>query len=130
MLRLFAYIRSSASFSASTAGVGEGRDLSAAEAETDFLRQASARGQAREIQLQFHSAALRLFFTARDEQQELVAAPAEHVVGVARLAHEIRGDLAQDPVAGGMTERVVDRLEVVDVEEEQRQRRSRSGGAG
>ena len=52
------------------------------------------------------------------QEHELVAAVAGEQVGRAGAAGEPRGDLAQQLVAGGVPERVVDELEVVEVDVE------------
>ena len=64
----------------------------------------------------------RLAFATGHQHQELVASPAEHVVGLADVPQQERRDLAQDPIAGFVPERVVDALEVIDVDEHDRQR--------
>ena len=60
---------------------------------------------------------------AGNQHQELVAAPPEDVVRLADVAQQEHRDLAQDAVAGLVPERVVDRLEAIDVDEHDRQRR-------
>src|SRR5206468_12061345 len=55
------------------------------------------------------------------EHAELVAALAHDRVLVADRALELAGHLAQDLVAGGVAEAVVDALEAVEVEDEDRQ---------
>src|SRR6202011_1821185 len=55
----------------------------------------------------------------RQQDDELIAArPGDHVARVERLA-QTRGDFTQDAVADAVTERVVDRLEPVEVDVEQ-----------
>ena len=58
----------------------------------------------------------------RHDQQELLAAPAQQAVGASQRRHQTPGRLAQDLIAGLMAMVVVDRLEVVEVDESQRQR--------
>ena len=60
----------------------------------------------------------------RQDQSELVAAEARHHVGLARAAANDRGRLDQCAAAGQMPMRVVDRLEAVQVDKEQRERPS------
>ena len=55
-----------------------------------------------------------------EQEHELVAAVAGEQVGGAAAAGEARGDLAQQLVARGVAERVVDDLEVVEVDVEHR----------
>ena len=55
-----------------------------------------------------------------EQDGELVAAEARRGVGGADARGQALGDLAQDLVAGGVAEAVVDRLEVVEVEEDDR----------
>src|SRR5205809_7979259 len=55
----------------------------------------------------------------REDERELVAAKAEGLAA----GPEPRADLREDAIAGRVAEAVVDPLEVVDVEEAQRQRR-------
>ena len=60
---------------------------------------------------------------ARQEHRELVAAVAEHVVASrGRAATIARGDLAQQPVAGLVAQRVVDALELVEVQHDEAER--------
>src|ERR1039458_4034175 len=56
------------------------------------------------------------------DHDELVAAEAPQRIGVAYHALEPRGDRAQEFVADTVTERVVDRLEVVEIDEQRRHR--------
>jgi hypothetical protein len=56
---------------------------------------------------------------ALDEDDELVPTEPGHELVVPYLAREAAGDLAQQGVAGGVAERVVDRLEPVEIDEEQ-----------
>ena len=56
------------------------------------------------------------------QDRELVAAEPRGGVRRAQVAEEPLADVAQDLVAGGVAERVVDRLEVVEVHEEHRDR--------
>ena len=55
-----------------------------------------------------------------DQQTELVAAEAGHRVGLAQAPAEALGHDRQQPVAGGMAEPVVDRLEAVEIEDHHR----------
>ncbi len=55
-----------------------------------------------------------------EQQRELVAAEARQRVLLARRGLQARGDVLEQQVAGGMAERVVDVLEAVEVEEEER----------
>jgi hypothetical protein len=60
----------------------------------------------------------------RQEDGELVAADAEGAVGPTQgNSHEL-AEAAQDAIAGGMPAAVVDRLEVIEVDEQQRERNS------
>ena len=56
-----------------------------------------------------------------DQDQELVTAEAGRHVGAAQAVVDARGDVAEDPVAEPVAQSVVDRLEVVEVEEEDRE---------
>ena len=60
--------------------------------------------------------------TARGEHDEFVTAEARRQVAFADKATQALGDALQQLVARGMAVRVVDHLEVVEVEIEQRQR--------
>ena len=62
----------------------------------------------------------RVFFggDARDEERELVAAEARDRVALADVLLDALGDLAEQLVADGVAQRVVDDLEAVEVEEE------------
>ena len=63
----------------------------------------------------------------RQEHGELVAAePGDHVAGAQRALDPLRDDLEQ-PVADLVAEGVVDLLEPVEVEEEQRERLAAAG---
>ena len=70
------------------------------------------------------------------EDRELVAAEARDRVAGAQLAVQARADRAQQLVAGVVAERVVDDLQVVEVQEQQRdpaavaRARGRAPGAG
>ena len=55
------------------------------------------------------------------EEHELLAAVAADDVGRPQVGPDRLGDAAQDDVAGGVAVRVVDLLEVVDVDERDRQ---------
>ena len=69
---------------------------------------------------QLAGAPLDVAVAVRHQHQELVAAqPCDQVVGVQRGIQALR-DLHQQPVADVMAERVVDRLEAVQVDEDQR----------
>ena len=73
----------------------------------------------------------RRAFAARvgQDQRELVAAEARHDVGLARAqANQPRG-LDQRPAAVEVAVRVVDRLEPVEIDEQQRQRPAAARGA-
>ena len=59
---------------------------------------------------------------AGHDDGELVATDAERPVGSAQVGRDGRGGLAQEPVADRVTARVVDPLEVVEVEDRERQR--------
>ena len=63
-----------------------------------------------------------------DQHEFLAAVPADHV-GRPQVRAERLGDAAQDHVAGRMAVRVVDGLEVVDVDEGDRQRALVAAGA-
>ena len=58
----------------------------------------------------------------REEDRELVTADAEGAVGTAQGVVQHGAEAAEDAIAVGMATRVVDRLEVVDVDEKERQR--------
>ena len=58
------------------------------------------------------------------QDHELVAGPAAHLVGVADAVDEQLGHRAQDEVAAGVPDRVVDRLEPVHVDDGERRRRA------
>src|SRR6185503_891407 len=68
-------------------------------------------------------------FGLRHQDRELVAADAEAVVGGAGFVEDA-GDRAEDVVAGGVAEPVVDALEAVEVEEDEGQGAAGAGGAG
>ena len=71
---------------------------------------------------------LRLVLEADAQDGELVAAEAGDQIGVAHGGLEPLRDLDQQPVAGLVAEAVVDDLEVVEVEEQDRDRLTRIGG--
>ena len=66
---------------------------------------------------------------ALEQHGELVAAEPRSGVGRADRLDEAAADLAQHVVAGGVAEAVVDRLEVVEIEEDHRDRRALPVGA-
>ena len=57
----------------------------------------------------------------RQQHGELVAADAGHELGAGDAGLQARADLAQQPVAGVVAERVVELLEVVEVDQQQRE---------
>ena len=57
----------------------------------------------------------------RHQDGELVAADAGHELGLGGAGLQARADLAQEPVAGVVAERVVELLEVVEVDQQQRE---------
>ena len=57
-----------------------------------------------------------------EQDRELVAAEPRHGVAHAQRGAQARRDRLQHPVAGGVAERVVDRLEVVEVQEQHGER--------
>ena len=57
----------------------------------------------------------------RQQDGELVAADAGHELGAGHAGLQARADLAQQPVAGLVAERVVELLEVVEVDQQQRE---------
>src|SRR5581483_9769178 len=59
---------------------------------------------------------------AGGDEHELLSAPAADEIGLADGAGDRTGDRAQHAVAGGVAELVVQRLEVVDVEEDEAER--------
>jgi hypothetical protein len=61
-----------------------------------------------------------LLFRARKREDELLAAPATHRVVCAGLLQECRSDRDEDGVTRGVPVGVVDRLEVIEVEEQHR----------
>ena len=65
-----------------------------------------------------------------EHHQEFLAAPADHVVAFARQHAQAVCDGLQDVVAGLVAVAVVDRLEVVDVEQRERQHVHAGGEAG
>ena len=67
---------------------------------------------------------------ARGEDGDLLAAPAGDDVGGAQALGEAAHDLDQDLVADPVAEPVVDRLEPVEVDEEQPRRHGRRGRRG
>ena len=64
---------------------------------------------------------------ALDEERELVSAEPGRGVGAAQAGADPRRDLDEQRIAGGVAERVVDALEVVDVEEDHRDARASLG---
>ena len=64
------------------------------------------------------------------QQRELVAADAGEQVLAAQQGVQARAERRQHAVAGGVAGEVVDRLEVVDVDQRERQRALVPGGAG
>ncbi len=67
---------------------------------------------------------------ALEQDGELVAAEARGGVAGADARAQALADLEQDPVAGGVAEAVVDRLEVVEVDEDDGQADVVAAGAG
>ena len=59
-----------------------------------------------------------------EQHQEFVAAEARHQIGGAQAGGDAQRHRLQQPVAGQVAERIVDALEVVEVDEQQRQRRA------
>ena len=55
------------------------------------------------------------------QHDEFVAAPARHQISLAQGTHQARGDLLQQRIADVVAEGIVDLLEVVQVDEQQRQ---------
>ena len=82
----------------------------------DFLQQL-LRGEQRAVEI-----------GERQQDGELVAAEPRDGVGLAQRRAEPRGDALQHAVAGMMSERVVDLLEAVQIEQQQRERRALAGG--
>ena len=76
------------------------------------------------------SAASWLSVDVLEQDGELVAAEAGRGVRAADARVEAAGDLDEHLVAGGVPERVVDRLEVVEVEEDDRQAAALAAAAG
>jgi hypothetical protein len=68
----------------------------------------------------------RLLLTGQplEQERELVAAQARHGVHRAHQLLEAVGELPQQPVSGRMTERVVDLLEAIEVQEHHRRRQA------
>ena len=66
----------------------------------------------------------------RHQDGELVAADAGHEVGAGHGGLQARADLAQQPVAGLVAERVVELLEVVEVDQQQRELGLDGAGGG
>ena len=64
----------------------------------------------------------------RQHDRELIATQARHRVGVPEHPAHPRRDALQDAIAGMMPQRVVDRLEAVEVEDQQRERGARAVG--
>ena len=85
-----------------------------------------ASGAASNARLQRRRLQPRILAGAGDQHEEFVAAPAEHVVRFADVALQEARDVLQHPVARLVTERIVDGLEPVDVDEEQRERQLES----
>jgi hypothetical protein len=56
----------------------------------------------------------------RQDQGELVTAQARHCVACANAGVEPLRDFFQEPISGGVAERVVDILEVVEIEQQER----------
>ena len=59
---------------------------------------------------------------AREQHEELVAAPPKHVVRLAHVAFQEQRDVLEQPVSRFVTECVVHHLELVDVHEQEGQR--------
>ena len=85
-------------------------------------RQVDRFGRRIERRLEPRGLSRRFVAQARDHHEKLVAAPAKHVVGLADVTLQEARDVTQDAVTGLVAERVVDRLESIDVDEEQRER--------
>ena len=66
------------------------------------------------------SAASSMLVQAEQHDDEFVAAHARHGVAVAHAGDQALGHVLQHAVAGGVAERVVDFLEVVEVDEQHR----------
>ena len=96
--------------------------LGAAGAQTHSRWQPRGGRVAREVHLERDAPAAGLFLAAGEENQELVTAPAEDVVGLADVAEEKRRHLAEHAIAGVVPERVIHGLEAIDVDEEHRHR--------
>ena len=65
---------------------------------------------------------------ARKEDRELVATDPERAIVAAQRRLDDLADRDEEPVAAGMAAFVVDALEVVDIDEQQRERRFRASG--
>ena len=74
--------------------------------------------------------AVRAVARADEQHGELVAAQAGERVARSHGVAQAAGDLLQQPVAVGVAERVVDRLEIVEVDDHEHERWRRGGAAG
>ena len=133
-LSLARYIAASASRISSSALVGwpEARRATAIpiEALTKWSTPCIEKGWAKaEATRSAIAMASRVVGEAVDQDPELVAAEAGDDVAGAQVGAQPRGDGAQQGVAGVVAEAVVDELEVVEVEEEDPDRRAGDRGA-
>jgi hypothetical protein len=71
-----------------------------------------------------------LDFGAADHDRELIAAQAGHKAGPRERGAQMAGDGAEHLIAAGMAERIVDLLELVDVDHQQRHLALLRGGGG
>ncbi len=91
------------------------------DADVDAIRQAVDDRRLQEGLANLLGLVARIGFGGGEQHQEFVAAPAEHVVRLARELPQDRAHRLQHLVAGVVAALIVDRLEVIDVDVEQRQ---------
>ena len=117
------------SSSAETADIGEGRDADrGGQADVQAVAgQEAVGGNPLPNALADRKRALSA--GVGQHERELVAAEPRHDVRFARAAADDRGRLDQRPAAGQVSVRVVDRLEAVEIDKQQRQRPAAAGRA-
>jgi len=72
--------------------------------------------------LELRALGCRVALGAGHERHELIAAPAEDIVGASHMTLEQADDMLHETVAHGVSHIVVDRLESIHIDEDQRER--------